>query len=684
MSKSKSLYNTNTQIVKKTVEWNGKQLTLETGRIARQSSSVYVTYGNTSILCTVAFSRDSSHEIDFLPLTVIYQEKSFAIGKIPGAFMKRELKPSDNEVLVSRIIDRSIRPLLSDFLRNEVQVICEVKDFDGECDTATLSVIGCMAALMLSGLPVSECIAAVRVGKKNDEFVFNDYSSDLNLVVAAGKKNVFMIECESDELIYSDILDAIKVGFDNLQQLILAIEDFAQDVLSINENTSENSISVFKSKVFKYKNNMLNHELQSTCNDQIDITNDEFFIQVKNIAFNKIYSNIIKKLNGKNFFDLTQYERKNILNYAKHELNLHQITDEIITSIRQNDCDDECEYEIEHRHNAIKNSINSAFLSVCIKIFERMQAHEFVFLHNKRLDGRELNQIRHISCETGIFNNSHGSSLFTRGMTQAMTSVVIGLQEESQLIDDILGERRERFILHYNFPPFAVGEVGKMSGPGRREIGHGNLARKSFSSVLPQQASFPYTIRAVTDITESDGSSSMATVCSVTAALLSAGVSLKNPVAGIAMGLLIKDDGEYRILTDIAGAEDALGDMDFKVAGTRNGITALQLDIKCSGLSFEILNAALQSGYEGYCSILDILENINYSPFNESKIITRLSINREKIRDIVGVGGRVVKDICQQTGAKLSINDAQGEVVISGSMKARKDAEKMVKMILNR
>lgn len=739
--------------------WNGKKLTLETGRIAKQASSVYITYGGTSILCSVAFGYPL-HDIDFLPLNVVYQEKSFAIGKIPNGFIKRETKPSDNEILISRIIDRSVRPLFSHFLRNDIQIICDVKDYDGETDTAVISVIGASAALMISGLPISECIACAKVGKVDNSLKShsdNNKAGGVNLLVSGGREKVFMIECESDELSENEIMEAIQLAMNDFQPVLDKIHEFAHSAISAMTHYVENEMpkdSVFKSKLFQYESNLM--DISDLCDMNCeDIFEDKFFLSVKHVMFRKIYDILEQKCGGMNFFELSNDRRKKIIHYTKYGLDISSLVHEFLTSKNfhghwmnskkgekgeksegahnstndstnnntynsQNNTDegDDCDYALADHEHAIKNALNHAFLSICVKEFERLQAHEYIFKKRTRLDGRKLNEIRDLHCETGVLKHSHGSAIFTRGMTQSFASVVVGLQEDSQVVDDIFGERRDRFMLHYNFPPFAVGDTGRMSAPGRREIGHGNLAKKAFSAVLPSAEKFPYTIRAVSDITESDGSSSMASVCSVNAALVNSGIPIESNVAGIAMGLLMKKEkcasgkydisdssktdnsggtnmenmanlsknkrDDYVVLTDILGSEDALGDMDFKIAGTEKGITALQMDIKCSGVSLNVLRDALSEGGVAYRKVLGVLNDIKKVAFDESKILTRVYVGKDRIREIIGVGGRVVKDICQQTGAKLSVQDAVGEVLIFGHERARSAAEKMIKNILNR
>lgn len=758
-SHSKFNIHTTFPVTKVEMMWNGKKLILETGRIAKQASSVYITYGGTSILCSVAFGYPL-HDIDFLPLNVVYQEKSFAIGKIPNGFIKRETKPSDNEVLISRIIDRSIRPLFSHFLRNDIQIICDVKDYDGETDTAVISVIGASAALMISGLPISECIACAKVGKIDNTLkVHNDNNKagGVNLFVSGGRGKVFMIECESNELSENEVMDAIQMAINNFQPVLDKIHEFADSAASAMSYYVENKIpenSVFKSKLFQHESNVTNSSelCDMSCED---IFEDKFFLSVKHVMFRKIYDILVKKCGGMNFFELSNDRRKKIIHYTKYGLDISNLVHEFLTSKNfhghsmnskknQNDQSgedihnsdnnnnsknadegDDCDYALADHEHAIKNALNHAFLSICVKEFERRQAHEYIFKKRVRLDGRKLNEIRDLDCETGVLKHSHGSAIFTRGMTQSFASVVVGLQEDSQVVDDIFGERRERFMLHYNFPPFAVGDTGRMSAPGRREIGHGNLAKKAFSAVLPRSEKFPYTVRAVSDITESDGSSSMASICSVNAALVNAGVPIESNVAGIAMGLLMrkaectydkinrfdklngsegydKSYGSYKfdssdsanmkkdklddyiVLTDILGNEDALGDMDFKIAGTEKGITALQMDIKCSGVSLNVLRDALSEGGVAYRKVLDVLNNVKKVNFDESKILTRVHVGKDRIREVIGVGGRVVKDICQKTGSKLSVQDSVGEVLIFGHERARNAAEKMIKNILNR
>ena len=607
------------QIFRKELDWEGKKLVLETGKIARQADgAVIASIGETTVLCTVVVAKSAKPGQDFFPLTVNYQEKSFAAGKIPGGFFKREGRPSEKETLVSRLIDRPVRPLFVKGFLNEVQVICTVLSHDMENDPDIVSMIGASAALTISGAPFMGPIGAIKIGMIKDKFIFNPTineikESTLDLVVAGTNEGVLMVESEAKELPEEKMLEAVNLGHEKLKPVINAI-------ISLAETCAKEPLPV------------------------PEISEDDQ-------KLHKILKPINKKIT-------TAYKVKD--KTERHEA-LKKLKDESIEL---------CGEDFE------ENKILTIF-----KEIESEIVRSSILKTGKRIDGRDTKTVRPIVSEVGVLPRTHGSALFTRGETQALVVATLGTGSDEQIIDALEGESRSRFMLHYNFPPFSVGEVGRTGSPGRREIGHGKLAWRSLNPVLPEHDEFPYTIRLVSEITESNGSSSMATVCGSSLAMMDAGVVLPNPVAGIAMGL-IKEGKEFAVLSDILGDEDHLGDMDFKVAGTQKGITSLQMDIKITSITKEIMEIALNQAKDGRIHILkEMSKAINAPRKNLAETapkIFRMSVALEKIRDVIGSGGKVIREICEVSGAKVDIDD-DGSITISAIDSA--SIEKAKKMI---
>ena len=607
------------QIFRKELDWEGKKLVLETGKIARQADgAVLASIGETTVLCTVVVAKSAKPGQDFFPLTVNYQEKSFAAGKIPGGFFKREGRPSEKETLVSRLIDRPVRPLFVKGFLNEVQVICTVLSHDMENDPDIVSMIGASAALTISGAPFMGPIGAIKIGIINDNLIFNPTineikESTLDLVVAGTNEGVLMVESEAKELSEEKMLEAVNLGHEKLKPVINAI-------ISLAETCAKEPLPVPK------------------------ISEDD-----------KKVLKILKPFNKK---ISTAYKIKD---KTERHVSLKKLKDESIEL---------CGEDFE------ENKILTTF-----KEIESEVVRSSILKTGKRIDGRDTKTVRPIVSEVGILPRTHGSALFTRGETQALVVATLGTGSDEQIIDALEGESRSRFMLHYNFPPFSVGEVGRTGSPGRREIGHGKLAWRSLNPVLPEHDQFPYTIRLVSEITESNGSSSMATVCGSSLAMMDAGVVLPNPVAGIAMGL-IKEGKEFAVLSDILGDEDHLGDMDFKVAGTQKGITSLQMDIKITSITKEIMEIALNQAKDGRIHILkEMSKAINAPRKNLAETapkIFRMSVALEKIRDVIGSGGKVIREICEVSGAKVDIDD-DGSITVSAIDTA--SIEKAKKMI---
>ena len=613
------------QVYRKEMDWAGRKLMLETGRIARQADgAVLATLGGTTVLCTVVGARSPKPGQDFFPLTVNYQEKAFAAGKIPGSFFKREGRPSETETLVSRLIDRPIRPLFPEGYLCDTQVIATVLSHDLENNPDIVSMIGCSAALTISGIPFLGPIAGARVGYKDGQFVLNPTiaetdASTLDLVVAGTKEGVLMVESEAKELPENVMLDAVMFGHRGFQPVIDLIISFAEMAA---KDPRELPPPAYDRKALQAKlKAIIGADLTSAYNET-----------VKQNRYTKIDA---AKAKGKAGIPETEFS-----------------ADQVATEIEQ--------LQYDHVRGMVLDS-------------------------GKRIDGRDTKTVRPIVCEVGVLPRAHGSALFTRGETQALVVTTLGTGQDEQVVDALTGEYREPFMLHYNFPPYSVGETGRLGSPGRREIGHGKLAWRAIHPILPAKDKFPYTVRVVSEVTESNGSSSMATVCGSSLSMMDAGCPMPAPIAGIAMGL-IKEDRGFAVLTDILGDEDHLGDMDFKVAGTEKGITALQMDIKITSITEEIMRIALGQAREGRLHILgEMAKAINTARndvnANAPRIIT-ISVPKDKIREIIGTGGKVIREICEKTGAKVDIDDDGTVKVASSDPKAGEAAVNWIKGII--
>ncbi len=598
------------KVIKKQFQYGQHTVTLETGKIARQASgAVMVSMGDTMVLVTVVGKKDADPNQSFFPLTVNYQEKFYAAGMIPGGFFKREGRPTEREVLICRLIDRPIRPLFPDGFKNEVQVIATVMSYCKEVESDIAAMIGASAALAISGIPFNGPIGAARVGFRDGEYLLNPAdedltSSDLDLVVAGTEKAVLMVESEAKLLTEEQMLGAVSFGHQQMQTVIQAIKELA----------AEAAVPTW---------------------DWQPAAEDTALVE-------KIKSGYADKIAAA-YGNQEKAER-----YAA----LDAVRAEVIEAL--------CNAEDE---NAPEQKAVAGILSK----LEKDHVRNKVISGQNRIDGRDNKQVRPISVEVGILPRAHGSALFTRGETQAIVATTLGTGRDAQLIDGIEGEHKDDFMLHYNFPPYCVGEAGFMTGPKRREIGHGRLAKRGLLAVVPNDQEFPYIKRIVSEITESNGSSSMASVCGSSLSMMDAGVPLKAPVAGIAMGL-IKEGSDFVVLSDILGDEDHLGDMDFKVAGTENGITALQMDIKIEGITEEIMSVALQQANEGRRHILGEMAKVLSEPRAEmSSYAPRLMtimVNPDKIRDIIGKGGATIRSITEETNTTIDISD-DGQVVIA-------------------
>ncbi|MFH1157278.1 MAG: polyribonucleotide nucleotidyltransferase [Pseudomonadota bacterium] len=592
-------------ITKKEMTWAGKKLTLETGKMARQADgAVLVTYGESTVLVTAVAEKEAKAGQDFFPLSVHYQEKYFASGKIPGGFFKREGRPTERDTLTSRLIDRPIRPLFPKGFLNETQIIATVISFDLQHETDVPALIGASAALTISGVPFMGPVGAARVGYINGEFVLNPTTdqmkdSKLDLVVAGTREGVLMVESEAHELTEEIMLNAVMFGWKGFQPVIDMIIDLA-------EKCAKDPWDV---PAPAYDKKALETKIR-------DLVADDF--RAAYLTRGKV-------------------ERVSKLNAAKAKA--------VENCVPKND---------------EASPITAPVIEAMCKEIEADIVRNEILDKGTRIDGRDTKTVRRISAEVGILPRVHGSALFTRGETQALVVTTLGTGDDEQMIDGLHGETRETFMLHYNFPPYSVGEAGRMGGAGRREIGHGKLAWRAIHPLLPGKDKFPYTIRIVSEITESNGSSSMATVCGSSLALMDAGVPLSQPVAGIAMGL-IKEGDRFAVLTDILGDEDHLGDMDFKVAGTKNGVTSLQMDIKITSITEEIMKVALHQAQEGRMHILSemakaLTTSRDALNQNAPQIVT-IRIPKDKIREVIGSGGSVIREIVAQTGAKIDIED---------------------------
>ena len=601
----------------------GRKLSIETGHLAKQANgSALVRYGDTVVLVTAVANKEAKQGVDFFPLTVNYQEKTYAAGKIPGGFFKREARPSEKETLTSRLIDRPLRPLFPDGFFNETQVIATVISVEADVDPDMVAMIGASAALEVSDIPFQGPVAGVRVGRVNGKFIINPSlvemeDSDIDLIIAGSRDAVMMVEGGAKNISEDVMLEAIFFGHESMAPIL-----------------------------------DMQEELKGSCGK------DKFEVQ---------HQEVNEELNEKvaAFAKAMIADALRIPSKAERYETLQKVKDEIID-----------EFGSDEDHN-----LNKEVASVFDKI-KRNTMRGFIVKDKVRIDGRGMRDVRPITCEVGLLPRAHGSAVFTRGETQSLVVSTLGTARDKQIIDSLTSEYKKSFLLHYNFPPFCVGEAGFLKSPGRREIGHGALAERALSAVIPTNEEFPYTIRVVSEILESNGSSSMASVCGGSLSLMDAGVPIKAPVAGIAMGL-IKEGDDVAILSDILGDEDHLGDMDFKVAGTSDGITALQMDIKITGVNREVMKKALSQANEGRLHILAEMKKALDAPREKlsehAPIITTISINKEKIKDLIGPGGKNIKEIIEVTGAQINVTD-DGEVAIASSdAAASKKAIKMVR-----
>ena len=605
-------------ITKKSMQWAGRTLTLETGRIARQADgAVLATYGETSVLATVVGAKEANPAFDFFPLTVHYQEKYYAAGRVPGGYFKREGRPTEKETLTSRLIDRPIRPLFAPGFKNEVLVVAQVVSHDMENDPDVVAMVAVSAALTISGIPFLGPIGAARVGYKDGDYVINPTiedlpEGDLDLVMAGTSDAVMMVESEAKELSEDVMLGAVVAGHDAAKEAVNFILDFAQDCAKEPWDFTPPDHSEHEGKVRALV--------------EADVT-------------------------------------------AAYQERIKQVRQEKIAAAKAKAVEVLCDEEDE---NALEKSVVSSLF----KKIESDLVRGGILDTGERIDGRDTKTVRPIVAEAGVLPRTHGSSLFTRGETQALVVATLGTGDDEQFIDALSGTYKENFLLHYNFPPYSVGEVGRMGFTGRREIGHGKLAWRAVRAVLPSQEEFPYVIRLVSEITESNGSSSMATVCGASLAMMDAGVPVKRPVAGIAMGLILEGE-RFAVLSDILGDEDHLGDMDFKVAGSDAGVTSLQMDIKIAGITEEIMQQALAQAKDGRMHILGemakALDNARDDLGEYAPRIETMQISTDKIRDVIGSGGKVIRQIVEETGAKVDIND-DGLIKIASSDKATIEA----------
>ncbi len=608
------------KVVKKEIEVAGKKISLETGKIARQADGAIIAQcGETVVLATAVGAKKVNPDVDYFPLSVNYQEKYYAAGKIPGGYFKREARPTESETLISRLIDRPIRPLFPDEFKNEVQVLPTVISYDKENEADILSIIASSAALAISGMPFLGPVGASRVGFIDGKYVLNPSkvelkNSKLDLVVAGTKDAVLMVESEANGLTEEEMLNAVKFGHEGFVPVIQMIEDLAKECRK-----------------------------------------EEWVVEKKDL------SEVKKKLEDEFTADLTK---------------AFSIRDKQERSNMISEITDKAKKLYEENENYTDLDVNSQ-----LKNLEKTIVRNDILKNKNRIDGRGLADVRPIMCEVGILPRVHGSALFTRGETQAIVTTTLGTSDDEQKIESLDGLQKERFMLHYNFPPFSVGETGRI-GTGRREIGHGKLAWRAINSSLPSKESFPYTFRIVSEITESNGSSSMATVCGTSLALMDAGVPIKEPVAGIAMGL-IKEGDDFSVLSDILGDEDHLGDMDFKVAGTKDGITSLQMDIKITGITFEIMEQALNQAKDGRIHILgEMNKALSKSRDNVGKHtpkMEKISVDKKDIATVIGKGGATIREIVEVSGAKVDIND-EGEVTVAApDEESRNKAMQMIK-----
>ncbi len=610
------------KVYKKEIEVAGKKISLETGKVARQADgAIIATCGETVVLATVVGAKKVNPDVDYFPLSVNYQEKYYAAGKIPGGYFKREARPTESETLISRLIDRPIRPLFPDEFKNEVQLLPTVISYDKENEADILSIIASSAALAISGMPFLSPVGASRVGYIDGKYILNPSKADLeksklDLVVAGTKDAVLMVESEASGLTEEEMLNAVKFGHEGFVPVIQMIEELAKECGKPEWTVEKKDLSEIKKKL------------------------------------EKTFTEDLKKA----FATRDKQDRSN---------QISEITDKAKKLYEDNE-----DYTDLDVNSELKN-------------LEKSIVRTDILKNKNRIDGRGLSDVRPISCEVGILPRVHGSALFTRGETQAIVTATLGTSDDEQRIESLDGLQRERFMLHYNFPPFSVGETGRI-GTGRREIGHGKLAWRAIHSSLPSKEAFPYTFRVVSEITESNGSSSMATVCGTSLALMDAGVPIKEPVAGIAMGL-IKEGNDFSVLSDILGDEDHLGDMDFKVAGTKDGITSLQMDIKITGITFEIMEQALSQAKDGRVHILgEMNKALSASRADVGKHtpkMEKITVDKKDIAAVIGKGGATIREIVEKSGAKVDVNDEGVVTVAAPDEESRNTAMQMIKDI---
>ncbi len=610
------------KVYKKEVEVAGKKISLETGKVARQADgAIIATCGETVVLATVVGAKKVNPDVDYFPLSVNYQEKYYAAGKIPGGYFKREARPTESETLISRLIDRPIRPLFPDEFKNEVQLLPTVISYDKENEADILSIIASSAALAISGMPFMGPVGASRVGYIDGKYVLNPSKTELeksklDLVVAGTKDAVLMVESEASGLTEEEMLNAVKFGHEGFVPVIKMIEELAKECRKPEWTVEKKDLTGVKKKL------------------EENFTED----------LKKAFATIDKQDRSNQISEITEKAKKL--------------------------------YEEDENYNDL--DVNSE-----LKNLEKTIVRTDILKNKNRIDGRGLSDVRPISCEVGILPRTHGSALFTRGETQAIVTATLGTSDDEQRIESLDGLQRERFMLHYNFPPFSVGETGRI-GTGRREIGHGKLAWRAIHSSLPSKETFPYTFRVVSEITESNGSSSMATVCGTSLALMDAGVPIKEPVAGIAMGL-IKEGEDFSVLSDILGDEDHLGDMDFKVAGTKEGITSLQMDIKITGITFEIMEQALSQAKDGRVHILgEMNKALSASRSDVGKHtpkMEKINVDKKDIAAVIGKGGATIREIVEKSGAKVDVNDEGVVTVAAPDEESRNIAMQMIKDI---
>ena len=614
---------------RKEIEWGGRPLILETGKIARQADgAVMATYGDTKVLCTVVGETSPRPGLDFFPLAVHYQEKTFAAGKIPGGFFKREGRPSEKETLTSRLIDRPIRPLFAKGFSNETQVICTVLTHDLENDPDIVAMVGTSAALTISGLPFMGPIGGARVGHINGEYILNPPldempNTDLNLVVAGTRDGVLMVESEASQLSEEVMLGAVMFGHQGMQPVIDAIIELAE----------------------------------ACAKEPREVPKEP---EGKAALAERVKTSVEADLRAA-YKETAKTARLEKLNAARDRVRKELTADQ-----------------------SLDEGLVADTLGDILKALEKDIVRKDILKTGQRIDSRDTKTVRQISVEVGSLPRTHGSALFTRGETQAIVVTTLGTGQDEQIIDGLAEDYREHFMLHYNFPPYSVGEAGRFGFTGRREVGHGKLAWRAIRPLMPSKEDFPYTIRVVSEITESNGSSSMATVCGASLSLMDAGVPLAKPVAGIAMGL-IKDDDDYAVLSDILGDEDHLGDMDFKVAGTEDGITSLQMDIKITSITEEIMKVALAQARDGRLHILDEMAKglgVARQDISENAPrITMIKIPKDKIREVIGPGGKMIREICEVTSTKIDLDDDGTVKVAAVDQKATEAAIEWIRNI---